>query len=214
VISHELRCIFVHIQKTGGSSVRQALNMPQHDPDKHRFAAELRCRYGPEVWHEYFKFAFVRNPWERLVSWWEMIRRNAESGRPTNGFQRFVIARARTFEDFIRKCDVDFDDIDGSKWIFRNQIDYLSDDNGDLLVDFIGRFERLPDDLVALRARWGLHSGAIPHLNRSNHPWYAQYYSPDLSALIGARYARDIAAFGYTFEPHRAAALTSSALVS
>jgi len=199
VISHDLRCILVHVQKTGGMSIRRALDMAQWDPHQHRFASELRSLYGPELWESYFKFGFVRNPWDRLVSWWEMIRRNVAEGRPMNGFQRYVVSNAATFEDFIRKCDAEYRDSDGSKWISRNQVDYLTDSSGALLVDFVGRFENLSADFGFVAARLGLESAAIPHMNRSNHRLYAEYYNEELRDIVAHRYARDIAAFGYEF---------------
>jgi len=199
MISHPLRCIFVHIQKTGGSSVRQALHMAQHDADKHRFASELRAGYGEACWRSYFKFAFVRNPWDRLVSWWRMIERNAATGRPMNGFQRFVLSRADSFEEFLTHCDAEYPDHDGSKWIFRNQVDYISDADG-IIVDFVGRFERLQADFAVVCSRLGVPTAAMPHLNRSGHRHYSEYYSQATSALVAARFARDIAAFGYSFE--------------
>jgi hypothetical protein len=203
VISHELRCVFVHIQKTGGSSVRQALNLPQHDPDKHRFAQELRTKCDPQLWQSYFKFAFVRNPWDRMVSWWSMIVRNAQNaseGRQTlNGFQRFIVSRAATFEEFLLNCDEEYPDRDGSKWIFRNQIDYIADGEGQLLVDYVGRFERLKEDFALIAGRLNLTQISIPHLNRSPRLAYTNYYTNALAKLVGERYARDVAAFGYRF---------------
>lgn len=199
MISHDLRCILVHVQKTGGMSIRRALNMQQWDPHQHRFASELRTIYGPDVWQRYFKFGFVRNPWDRLVSWWEMIRRNIAEGRPMNGFQRYVAGNAGTFEDFIRNCGAEYRDFDGSKWIYRNQVDYLTDSSGSLLVDFVGRFENLPADLGFVTARLGLKSGPIPHINRSDHRLYSEYYSDELRDIVALHYARDIAAFGYDF---------------
>jgi hypothetical protein len=199
VISHDLRCILVHVQKTGGMSIRQALNMQQWDPHQHRFASELQLLYGPELWQRYFKFGFVRNPWDRLVSWWEMIRRNVAEGRPMNGFQRYVLGNAATFEDFIRNCGDEYRDRDGSKWIYRNQVEYLTDSDGTLLVDFVGRFENLPADFGFVAARLGLKSTLIPHVNRSTRRLYAEYYSDELRAIVAHRYARDIAAFGYEF---------------
>jgi hypothetical protein len=199
VISHDLRCILVHVQKTGGMSIRQALNMQQWDPHQHRFASELQLLYGPELWQRYFKFGFVRNPWDRLVSWWEMIRRNVAEGRPMNGFQRYVLGNAATFEDFIRNCGDEYRDRDGSKWIYRNQVEYLTDSSGALLVDFVGRFENLPADFGFVAARLGLKSTLIPHVNRSTRRLYAEYYSDELRAIVAHRYARDIAAFGYEF---------------
>lgn len=199
MISHELRCILVHVQKTGGMSIRRALNMQQWDPHQHRFASELRTLYGPELWQGYFKFGFVRNPWDRLVSWWEMIRRNVAEGRPMNEFQRYVLSNAATFEDFICKCGAEYRDRDGSKWIYRNQVDYLTDSSGAPLVDFIGRFENLPADFGFVAGRLGLKAGPIPHINRSNRRVYAEYYTDELRDIVAHRYARDIAAFGYEF---------------
>jgi hypothetical protein len=199
MISHDLRCIFVHIQKTGGSSVRQALRMAQHDLHKHRLARELRVGYGETYWHSYFKFAFVRNPWDRLVSWWRMIEQNAAARRPMNGFQRFILSRASTFEQFLWNCDEEYHDRDGSKWIFRNQMDYISDASG-ITVDFVGRFERLQTDFAMISSRLGLPSLRIPHVNSSAHQHYSEYYSAAAERLVAARFARDIETFGYSFE--------------
>lgn len=199
MISHELRCIFVHVQKTGGSSIRGALRMAQFDAHKHRFAAELRTIYGAETWNHYFKFAFVRNPWDRLVSWWEMMRRNAALGRPRNGFQRFCMERARTFPEFLQLCDAEYQDADGSKWIYRNQIDYLSDSDGTLLVDFVGRFEQLQLDFSRVAAHLDVPPIGLPHVNGTVRRPYAGYYSAELRDLVAARYARDIEVFGYRF---------------
>jgi hypothetical protein len=199
VISHDLHCILVHIQKTGGNSIRHALGMALIDPHKHRSAFELRHIYGVDIWQSYFRFGFVRNPWDRLVSWWEMIQRNAAQGRPMNGFQRYVLERARTFEEFIHNCNDDYPDADGSKWIFRNQVDYLTDANGTVMVDYVGQFERLHADFAIVANRLGLGNVSIPHVNRSVHAPYTEYYSPQLRDVVGERYSRDIAAFDYRF---------------
>lgn len=199
MISHELRCIFVHIQKTGGSSIRRALNMVQHDRDKHRSAAELKPRYRSEDWDLYFKFAFVRNPWDRLVSWWEMIQQNAAAGKPMNGFQHYVLSRANTFEQFILRRGGEYPDYDGVKCIFRNQLDYMRDGAGSC-VDFVGRFENLRADFEFVMSRLGVTAPPLPHLNSSNHRHYSTYYSDALGELVSREYAVDIAAFGYRFE--------------
>jgi chondroitin 4-sulfotransferase 11 len=199
MISHELRCIFVHVQKTGGSSVRGALQMAQFDAHKHRFAIELRAIYGADTWNQYFKFAFVRNPWDRLVSWWEMMRRNVVEGRPRNGFQRYVMERARTFAEFLQQCDTEYRDADGTKWIYRNQVDYLRDRDEVLLVDFVGRFEQLQLDFTRVAARLNVAPITLPHVNGTVRRPYTSYYSRELRELVAERYAKDIEAFGYRF---------------
>jgi hypothetical protein len=195
------RCIFVHVQKTGGESISAMLGAEPGDPHKHRTALELPSLYGEEVWASSFKFTFVRNPWDRLVSWWSMIdamRPNLAAGQ-VNEFQRFVLTRAATFGEFLTNCDAVIADHDGDKHIFRNQLHYLTGPQGELLVDFVGRFERLAEDTGAVAKRLGLPPTQLPHLNRSAHRPYTEYYSPPLRDLVAERYASDIAAFGYRF---------------
>ena len=202
MIIRDRRLIFVHIQKTGGSAISAALEQKSNLPEKHFFASDLRDLYGPEVWNECFKFAFVRNPWDRLVSWWSMIdghREKFENGQSFNKFQSLILQRARTFEEFIENCDEEVVDNDGRKWIFRNQIEYLTDSSGRILVDFIGRFERLQSDFDMVGKRIFGAPVALRKLNASKHRHYSQYFTPRLVEKVARRYERDIAAFGYEF---------------
>jgi hypothetical protein len=202
MIVHPKRMIFVHIQKTAGDSISAAAGAPTASPEKHFFARDLLALYGANVWQSYFKFAFVRNPWDRLVSWWSMIDANRtalSAGKPLNKFHRFVLERAATFEEFLENCDEEIVDADGRKWIYRNQVDYLTDLSGKQMVDFIGRFERLPEDyaLIAGKIPGGL--APLPHVNRSKHRHYSAYFTPALAEKVARRYQHDIEAFGYFF---------------
>ncbi|HXW23546.1 MAG TPA: sulfotransferase family 2 domain-containing protein [Xanthobacteraceae bacterium] len=202
MISPDRRWIFVHIQKTGGNSVRSALGVESNDLHKHFLARELRAVYGEAVWVDAFKFAFVRNPWDRLVSWWSMIDggRDPSGAIPApNSFFGYVLDHARTFEEFISRCTEEIIDSDGRKNIFRNQIDYLVDESGAVIVDFIGRFERLQECFNDVTARLGLPSVELPRLNTSRRSAYPDYYTPAMAAEVGRLYARDIEAFGYRF---------------
>jgi hypothetical protein len=202
MISADQRWIFVHIQKTGGNAVRSALGVTLNDAHKHFFARELRQVYGEAAWASCFKFAFVRNPWDRLVSWWSMIDNGRDpSGAtpPPNNFFGYVLRNSRSFEEFILRCTDEIIDSDGRKHIFRNQLDYLVDDDGTIIVDFIGRFERLQDDFDQVTARLGLGNVILPRTNVSQHGAYVDYYTPATAAAIGRLYARDIETFGYRF---------------
>jgi hypothetical protein len=194
--------IFVHIQKTGGDSIRTALGVELNDAHKHRTAVELRAIYGDVAWRDFYKFAFVRNPWDRLVSWWSMVdglRPRFEAGEAPNAFQRYVLDRAKTFEEFLVNCGDEISDADGRKYIFRNQIDYLSDESGEVIVDFIGRFERLQDDMDQVSNRIGMDRVVLPRVNRSEHKSYRAYYTQETAALVADRYRRDLDVFGYRF---------------
>jgi hypothetical protein len=202
MISADRRWIFVHIQKTGGSPVRAALGLENSDAHKHFFARELRQIYGEAAWTRCFKFAFVRNPWDRLVSWWSMIDNGRDSTGTTqqpNNFFGYVLQNARSFEEFILCCTDEIIDTDGRKHIFRNQLDYLVDEHDGVIVDFIGRFERLQEDFDKVTQRLDLPTIELPRINTSFHSVYTDYYSHAMAEKVGRLYARDIAVFGYRF---------------
>ena len=152
LLSRQKKFLFVHIQKTAGSSLRKAL---------HTAIADLAPFLGTHdhvAWatqhldfQSYFKAAFVRNPWDRLVSWYCMIREQQTS---TNRFWEYVRNRANSFDDFLLHCTDTIDDHDGRKSILYNQVDYLSDERGRLLVDFVGRFEALAADSGVFSPAW------------------------------------------------------------
>jgi Sulfotransferase family len=194
--------IFVHIQKTGGNAVRSALGTTIHDPRKHFFARELREIFGEAAWNSSFKFTFVRNPWDRLVSWWSMIdngREFIDPSQPPNSFFGYVLEHARSFEEFIMRCTEEIVDPDGRKYIFRNQTDYLVDENGAVMVDYIGRFERLQECFNEVSCRIGRLPVELPRVNASHHAAYTEYYTPAMAVTVARHYARDIEVFGYRF---------------
>jgi len=194
--------IFVHVQKTGGNSLREALGGDIFDPRKHFLARELRDVYGRPTWDASFKFGFVRNPWDRLVSWWSLIdnaRHYIDPARPPNKFFSYVLTHARSFEEFLLRCGDEIVDSDGRKNIFRNQLDYLTDDAGAVIVDFIGRFERLQEDFDEINRRLGRAPVMLARTNASVHAVYTECYTPATAEIVARRYARDIEQFGYRF---------------
>jgi chondroitin 4-sulfotransferase 11 len=202
MIDRDLKLIFVHIQKTGGMAISRALGGIDHPPEKHRTALELRTIYGEAAWNQCTKFAFVRNPWDRLVSWWSMIdgrRDQMKMSQSGNVFFNYVLENATNFEEFLFNCQDEIHDMDGHKWIFRNQLDYLLDEHGDLMVDFIGRFELLEDNFKTFTSQYLNRSYSISKINASNHSKYQKYYTEKTRLLVANAYKKDIDAFGYTF---------------
>jgi hypothetical protein len=196
VISDRIPCIFVHIQKTGGSSIEDLLraNDPGigsslHEGRRHMFARDIRPLVDPDKWARYFKFAFVRNPWDRLVSWYAMVMQ----ARETNRFGMYVREVAPTFEAFVKHATTGM-----GERTTRNQVDYLTDERGGVLVDFVGRYERFHDDVDEVRRRLGL-AHALPHSNRSAHDDYRHYYTSETRDIVARRFARDVERFGYRF---------------
>ena len=159
--------LFIHIPKTGGTAIRTALGMgsvTQHVP-----ARMMREKY-PETSSKY-SFAFIRNPWDRLVSY--IHSTNETEWQQPNRFEQVVLTP---------------------------QVDFIMDDAGRPMVDFIGRFENLADDFNTLCGNLGIATPPLPHLNQSKHQDYRAYYDGDDAAkqYVLAHYAEDIERFGYS----------------
>jgi len=196
--SHKL--VFVHIQKTGGITVDRLLRA--QIPDLRAIAARHGfARQGMDKlddWDEHFKFAFVRNPWDRLVSWYSMLQ---TMRRDANELRRYMHDNSSTFEEFIYNCTDEVEIKKGVHYSFAyNQLDYVTDEHGNLLVDFIGRLENFDEDLPKVFGRIGIELETIPRKNPSDHRHYSTFYTPDTEMIVRERFKRDIEYFGYEFE--------------
>src|SRR5262245_58601356 len=195
IISASRRFVFVHVPKSAGTSIRAAL-APFGDggsaasPDTtHETLAALLARHPELVTH--FKFAFVRNPWERLVSFFCYARQRLAPTFPQ--FQRMD-----GLEAMLRLIDRD------TGWLcalhaVRPQSDYICGEDGARLADFVGRHEQLEADFARACRRIGI-SVALPRMNVSRHDHYATCYNGWSRDFVAARYGRDIDEFGYAFD--------------
>ena len=159
--------VFIHIRKTGGTSIRTALGIGS--VPNHITAREMR-RIFPDSCGK-FAFGFVRNPWDRLVSWVHRMGLGVDWDQPDR-----------------------FDQLG-----LEPQVDYLLDEDGKLMVDFVGRFENLAEDFNTICGKIGIATPPLPHLNTSEHRHYRDYYDETAKQFIAKQYAEDIERFGYSF---------------
>lgn len=212
LISDARRALFVHVPKTGGVSVGVTFTRTCPDarskapgvvPPLGRHAPYARIlRAEPDV-ADYWSFAFVRNPWARMVSWWSMIDDwNREwgpaSGRPQQGARTMrgndlwrAAAAYSGFEEFVLRGTEELPRLG------RPQVDYLRAPERE--VDFVGRTESFAEDLAEVERRLGGDPTPVPHRNRSPHGSYRDYYTPATRDRVAEVYAADLEAFGYTF---------------
>lgn len=188
--------VFVHINKTGGTSVEAALRLPF----QHRTALELRRALGERRWAQRFSFAFVRNPWSKVAShYFYRVQTNQTGlgGRPID------------FNEWVRRAYGERDPryYDQPR-MFMPQVEWVSDEKGNIIVDFIGRFERFDQDFAAVCARIG-RTAQLPHLKRSAGRDYRELYAPDTMAIVHRRFAADVECFGYHFDEEPVAAPAS-----
>jgi chondroitin 4-sulfotransferase 11 len=218
LISHEEpKFIFIHIQKTGGVSISNLLRRysPTTTPGRGlRHISARRALKQVENPDDYFKFAFVRNPWDRLVSWYTMIdeaRKGVADGTAEpmtrrlikkNNLFKYVLRCGPTFDEFVINCTEKQWMGNGYYSFTFNQLRYLTDKNGEVLVDFIGRFENFAQDISHVFDKLGLEASQleIPHENRSAHSHYSEMYTPETREIVRKRFRRDIEFFGYEFE--------------
>ncbi len=154
-----------------------------HSPE-HAHAARVR-EFDPAAWRDYFTFAFVRNPFERAVS--DYCWRIRKTGRRDLGFGEFLDRMARA----------DFSDRAVPRH-FDNWPIYTIDD--EIAVDFVGRFERLDQDLARVFERIGLPAPALPHAKASSDRCPAAgWYGPDERERVERLFRRELAAFDYRF---------------
>lgn len=174
------RTIFSALQKSG-------LELTAESP--------FSCFYFPQEYKDYFKFAFVRNPWDRFVSGWlnKVVRKNALQFHPKK------LAHLQKFRNFVSYCaELDLETCNSH---FRHQCK-LVDLNE---VDFIGRQENFEEDIREVFGTLGISLQEVPAANASrNRLHYSSYYTDETRRMIGTIYRKDIQLFGYTFEDRQA----------
>lgn len=205
LISQKKKFIFIHIYKNAGTSVRAALLpfaatpwqramdralrtlgisrwRPQPYPG-HIRASELIELNGRKWFDSFFSFAIVRNPWDWQVSLYTFMLKT------TDHPQHDLIRRLGGFDPYI-------------KWRIAEEIrfqkDFVYSKEGELLVDFIGKFENLDADFQTVCSRIGI-SASLPKLNVSNTKPYRRYYTDETRELVRQAFAPDISAFNYEF---------------
>ena len=203
-VSH--RFIFIHVNKVAGSSMKRALEQFDRQPStspinklksKLRLAGDYRKRFYPvhtyasqlqrelpaEVYNDFFKFAFVRNPWDWLVSTYNYLRNT-----PTHRHHQRVLAM-KSFAEYAQ-----YEIANGS----RSQAAFICNDK-DVIVDFVGRFETLGDDFATVCQRVGIDV-TLPHTNKTRHRDYREHYDDKIAEMVGQHWRQDISVFGYEFD--------------
>lgn len=216
LISHRHRFAFVHVPKTGGSSVYAALGPYGHQPDvfwanrclkvvgihvnhyapwqvrkfrPHTSADTLRRNLPAGVFEDLFTFAFVRNPWDLLVSYYHFLAARQDDVTHAS-HRRRLVGRLADFESYVRY------EIGRGKI---SQTRMVADRKGRVLVTFLGRFETLGTDFAHVCRRIGVVA-TLGRANRTSRGDYRDYYSPRLIALVRDHLAEDVERFGYAFE--------------
>ena len=201
MISFQKRFLFVHIPKTAGNSIqsilrdysedelvalrseqdgieRFGLRNPKYKIKKHSTLAEYKAALGEVQFGDLYKFTCVRNPWDRMVSYYFTPTQN-RAAWDRKKFRKAIV-KALSVADYLRLDKVEEDP-------FGN-------------VDYVMRFENLADDFRTVCGTLGISPTTLPRYNRSSREHYSKYYDDELRELVRARFAAEIERFGYIFE--------------
>jgi len=214
MVSIQKRFLFVHVPKTGGNSVQEVLAPYSEDQvvqlderhdglerfglrstaaktlKKHSTLRQYRQELNPALYKSLFKFSIIRNPWDRMVSWYFSPgsgRRDWDRNvficlvRSKPGLEKFITVPSFG-ERLVGKVGLDF----GSGRLDRD-------------VDFLLRFERLDDDFARLCQRIDVPLAPLKQRNRSERRHYSHYYDEETRALVAERFRGEIAYGGYEF---------------
>lgn len=154
----------------------------QGSPSKHFSSKQYIRHYGQSMWDQYFTFAFVRNPWDRIVSWtrYRDLRHSRPGGVTADKIKQDMEKR------FIQNSSY-------HKMLFQR---------GKPIVNMIGRFETLQQDIDQVFDTLGLPQKQAPHLNKSaitEQKPYWEYYDQEAQELVGEVFRKDIKYFNYKF---------------
>ena len=185
-INHKHKFIFIHVPKNAGTSIRNSFNINGYDKKvvsrryPHSTCSEIKKYCGEEVWNSYYRFAFVRNPFDRLVSFYHFHKSNQYKHKV--GRER---AYTQTFKEWVMNTK--------DKNVIQTQSDYLDEQ-----INFIGCYEDLQKDFNSVCNQIGIPSYERPHYNQSQHEHWSTFWDDELNEYILDKYQRDFQNFAYS----------------
>ena len=205
IISNRKKFIFIHIYKVAGSSITKVLKKFDDCPliyktmnNKILSRIQFISRNNPYRFHvsakelqdtvdgydDFFKFAIVRNPFDWQVSLYSYIKR-----RKTHFEYNHV--KDKSFGEYLRWRV--------KKENIRTLSDFVTDDHNNLIIDSYGKLENIDEYFDSIKNRLGV-SDSLPHVNKTKHKPYQDYYNEELKKLIEIHFAEDLERFDYKFE--------------
>jgi hypothetical protein len=210
MVSTDKNFLFIHIPKTGGSSINHLL-YPYRDFELstiHHVPVETFRNWTPtEVFDSLYKFCFVRNPWDLQVSVWRYAVKNVGLNIDFKSYIKWKFIDNTNILDYYKFVN-DREEQDKSliqnAWYLHRvpQVYYMVGEQGNLMVDYVGRLETIDSDMEFLSNKLDLDIQFVPKINITNYnnESYKDYYDEETIRIIGNRFKMDIELFGYDFE--------------
>lgn len=208
ILSHEHKFVFFAVPKTATHTIREALRAHKGPEDweqqvlfgkqflpipeiarlqhGHISARQIQPLVEPELWESYFKFAFVRNPFDRYVSTCFFLnRRDPNFARSAAQFMKQALSRPQFRQ----------------RVLVKPQYLQLIDASGEIALDYVGRYETLQESFNEICERINIPATNLGRKNASDHTTYSEYYDDELRDIVADFYSEDLKRFGYDFAP-------------
>lgn len=192
---HYYKCIFIHIPKNAGISVSYTLF--GNTGGSHRKLKDYQRIFGRRTVSKYYKFSFVRNPWDRLVSTYFFLTNGGLTEKDKKWTAQHI-AEYSDFTDFVTNW-LSVDHVNNSLH-FQEQHLFLTNHNNELDVDFLGRFENLAQDFQTICEHLQIERTLKKTNSSKRKNDYRSYYNETTKAIVAEVYERDIHLFNYSFE--------------
>ncbi len=220
LISYTHKFIFFHVAKVAGLSIRKALKDYVQEPEKfkvrrppktlngkpnplyamwdafmtHITAKDAKKELPEKTYSNFYKFAFVRNPWDWQVSMYHFILKetghvNHDIVKSMAGFEEYLTWVINTQKNPYAKGATQF------------QKDMVIDQKGKIIVDFVGKYENLTHDFQHVCQILNIET-SLPSINRSVHRDYKSYYNSTTKKMVEEYFKADIELFAYTFDSY------------
>ena len=187
MISNKHKFIFIHIPKTGGTTIETFFGgcKKKHQP----LCKMYRNLFFPL--EEYFQFTFVRNPFDRILSLFFYLVKDEK--RVDADFSSFVknqvCWKMNESKNVISRS--------GKRRHYCPQIMWFENYKKDNF--YIGRFENFQEDFNIVCDKIGIPQQILPHENKTKHKHYTEYYDDETRQIVAEKYAKDIEYFNYEF---------------
>lgn len=191
--------IFIHVSKTGGTSIRQVINLCQVSPSEYKACALWGMNREHSVYseyvkavpniHEFYIFGFVRNPYSRLVSlyhYWKDITSRIHPHEYNGGLD--TLAVKLPFKEWIKQ-------VVGKSNNRHLLLQTHWFEGGD--IDFIGKMEHLNNDFETVCNKIGIPRCKLEKKNQSEHDHWTKYYDGEIADLVFDYYRMDFETYGY-----------------
>lgn len=200
---------FIHVQKNAGISISKVISDNVDDAQRvvsrHARVRDVVPTLGADEWKDLYTFAVVRNPWDRLVSWYSMITQRSPRYDPffwkRPRLWRYAVNNSHDFKSFIKNCDAVVMDRGVEKSFAFDQLSYIEEVEGKIGVKYVARFENISDDLSHIWQTLNINMSEPPRLNASRRQRdYRSHFDDETAEIVARRFKRDIEEFGYSFD--------------